>query len=76
MSEHVNTPSKSPSQRRVVVIAGAWAVLASAVTPVFAEPPRERARFTKKSAAPARSPGGGSGGAFSLERTITAVLRP
>ena len=71
----MNTPPKSPSQRRAVVIAGAFAVLASAVTPVFAAVPREKAHFTKKPATPARSHGG-SGGAFSLERTITAVLRP
>lgn len=72
----MNTPSKSPSQRRAVVIAGAWVVLASAVTPVFAAPPREQVHAAKKTAAPAHSRGGGSGGAFSLERTITSVLRP
>lgn len=72
----MNTPEKSPSHRRVVVIAGAWAVLASAVTPVFAAPLREKAHLTKKPAASARSRGGGGGEAFSLERMITAVMRP
>jgi hypothetical protein len=38
---------------------------------------REKAHLTKKPAASARSRGGGGGGeAFSLERMITAVMRP
>ena len=70
----MNAPVKSPS-RRVAVIAGAIAVLASAMTPATAAPPREKPRPTKKQHTEHRTAGGGAT-ALSLERMIIAALQP
>jgi hypothetical protein len=76
----VNVPGKSPSVWRVVVIAGAGAVLASAMTPAFAARPLGKMSAPKKHrseiARPARSPAGGNSGRMSFEWAITSVLRP
>ena len=83
----MNVLGKSPSPMRVAVIAGAVALLASAVTPVHAAPVRSKAKIAAKplqpqqvSAAPAPSParktGGGSAGRLSLQWMIGAELRP
>jgi hypothetical protein len=70
----VNAQAKSPSVLRVVVIAGATAVLASAVTPASA------ASAHSKRAVPAPKPQppstGGSSGPISLQWMIGAPLRP
>jgi hypothetical protein len=72
-------PGKSPSVWRVGVIAGAFAVLACAVTPAVAAPHRTKetvkkpARTTTQPARPSKE---GSGGSLSLEWTISATLRP
>lgn len=71
----MNTPPKSLSQRRVVVIAGAFAVLASAMTPASAEAMGEKAHVTRKPVTAAHRHGGG-GGSLSVEWTLTARLRP
>ena len=83
----MNVLGKSPSPMRVAVIAGAVALLASAVTPVHAAPVRSKTKIAAKplqpqqvSAAPAPSParktGGGSAGRLSLQWMIGAELRP
>ena len=70
----MNAPVKSPS-RRVAVIAGAIAVLASAMTPAAAASPREKPRPSKKQNSEHRTVGGGAG-ALSLERMIIAAFQP
>jgi hypothetical protein len=70
----VNALVKSPS-RRVAVIAGTIAVLMPAMTPAAAASPREKLHVTKKQQVERRPTGGGSG-PVSLERMITAALRP
>ena len=77
----MNAPGKSPSGRRVVVIAGATCLLALAVTPVSAAPakPKEAAakKQTKAPRPPVRSGGGGSNaGPLSLEWRAGDALRP
>ena len=86
----MNVPGKSPSLIRVAVIAGAFAVLSSAVTPAFAatpatpQPVAKRPMIKKRPPAPQPAPapnrgnpgGGGTGGPFSLDWTLTAGLRP
>ena len=83
----MNVLGKSPSPMRVAVIAGAVALLASAVTPVHAAPVRSKTKIAAKpllpqqvSPAPAPSParktGGGSAGRLSLQWMIGAELRP
>ena len=79
-------PGKSPSPVRVAVIAGAFAMLASAVTPAQAAVPaaKERVakqRTVKKRPAPVPSPaqrqgGGGASRRLSLEWMIGAEMRP
>jgi len=83
-------PGKSPLPVRVAVIASAFAVLASAVTPAqaatrAATQPIAKQRVAKKrppAPAPAPAPnrgnlgGGGNGGPFSLDWTLAAGLRP
>ena len=73
----MNAPGKSPSAWRRVVIAGAFAVLASAVTPasVAAAAPAKPQPVKKHKPVPPRS-SGGSSGLLSLEWTIGAALRP
>lgn len=71
----MNVPGKSPSVWRVVVIAGAGAVLASAMTPAFAAAPARKSAIARKRAAATASRGGGAGPP-SLEWTISAMLRP
>lgn len=71
----MNTPPKSLSQRRVVVIAGAFAVLASAMTPAWAAVMREKAHMARKPAAASHRYGRG-GGPFSVGWAFTAQLRP
>ena len=77
-----NVPGRSPSPWRVVVISGAFAVFASAMTPAFAaEPLKHKAAAGKHWRKPAlakrlgNTAGGGSGN-LSLEWTISAMLRP
>ena len=82
----MNVLGKSPSPMRVVVIAGAVALLASAVTPAYAAAPAGKDRVAKKRLpAPAPAPrrdrtntdgGGGGSGPISLEWTVSATLRP
>jgi hypothetical protein len=75
----VNVLDKSPSSMRVVVIAGAFAVLASAVTPVHAASPVrvKVSRARKSPSSPARvANAGGSARRLSLEWAIGAELRP
>jgi hypothetical protein len=83
----VNVLGKSPSPMRVAVIAGAVALLASAMTPVHAASPVAKERVAKKrppTPPPAPVPsrtnsgggGGGTGGPVSLDWTISAALRP
>jgi hypothetical protein len=82
----VNVAGKSPSPVRVAVIAGAFAVLASAVTPAYAAAPAGKVLVGKKRPpAPRSTPapgngssskGGGTGGPVSLDWTISATLRP
>jgi len=79
----VNTPGKSPSDWRVVVIAGAVAVLASAMTPdpaAAANRPKPSAvkKQPKTTSAPPRpdSRGGGHAGPLSLEWRAAEALRP
>ena len=73
----MNVPGKSPSAWRVVVTAGVFTVLASAVTPASAAPPVKRAHPAKKQPqAASQGGGGGSGGRAWLEWAITASLRP
>ena len=79
----MNAPGKSPSVWRVVVIAGSFAVLASAMTPASAAPNRPKETAAKKQAkvtpAPARLTGGGGGahaGPLSLEWRAADNLRP
>ena len=72
--------AKSPSVLRVVVIAGAFAVLASAVTPAYAAPPHAKHEPAKKPriVQPVGQPSSGSGGSsgpFSIEWMITAPMR-
>ena len=58
----MNVPGKSPSHWRVVVIAGAGAVLVSAVTPAFAAPPRpKKAAVEKKRPRPSPKAAAGAG---------------
>jgi hypothetical protein len=71
---------KSPSIWCVVVIAGAGAVLASAVTPAVAAQPSGKTNVAKKHAsdtarAPRAAPAGGTA-RISLEWAITSGLRP
>jgi hypothetical protein len=74
----VNVPGKSPSIWRVVVNAGAGAVLASAMTPVAhaAAPIKTTAVAKKRPATRTPKGGGGGGGPQSLEWAINAMLRP
>lgn len=72
----MNTSWKSPSQRRVVVIAVACAVLAAAMTPASAAVIQGKAHLVRKAVPAARTHGGVGGGLFSLEFAMTAVLRP
>jgi hypothetical protein len=72
----VNVPGKSPSHRRVVVIAGAFVLLASAMTPASAAGPQAKAGPAKKRPPRVSPHGGSSSGPFSLEWAITAALRP
>ena len=78
---------KSPSLKRVGIIAGAFAVLASAVTPACAAAPVAKERVVKKRPhvpppppAPRREHSGGgaggSGGPMSLDWSISSALRP
>ena len=72
----MNVPGKSPSAWRLAVIAGAIAVLAPAMTPVWASHlSRKAAAVVKKKPAPPHLGGGGSG-LLSLEWAIGAVFRP
>jgi hypothetical protein len=57
----------------VAVIAGAIAVLASAMTPATAASPREKPRPGKKQRIEHRA---GGAAAFSLERMIIAAFQP
>ena len=72
---------KSPSALHVAVISGAIAVLASAMTPVYAAPPAKKLSTSKhwrkplEGKARGKTTGGGSG-MVSLEWTITGMLRP
>jgi hypothetical protein len=73
----VNVPGKSPSVWRVVVIAGAGAVLASAMTPAAqAATPAKKAALAKRRPVTNAPKGGGGGGPQSLEWAIHAMLRP
>ena len=86
----MNVAGKSPSPVRVAVIASAFVVLASAVTPAHAATlaptqPVAKQRVPKKrppAPPPAPAPdrgnlgGGGNGGPFSLDWTLAAGLRP
>jgi hypothetical protein len=67
-------PGKSPSHWRVVVIAGAGAVLVSAMTPVHAAAPDNKA-VAKKRPAPALSQKGHEGPP-SFRWVVGAALRP
>ncbi|MEO8453847.1 MAG: hypothetical protein ABI454_01690 [Sphingomicrobium sp.] len=73
-------PGKFPSVWRVVVIAGAGAVLTTAMTPAFAGRPLAKPSMTKKHPSDigraARPAAGGNSGRMSLEWAITSVLRP
>lgn len=71
-----NVPGKSPSVRRVAVIAGAFTVLASAVTPASAAPQRAKPAATKKQGSRVPVACGGRTGPASLEWAISAPLRP
>lgn len=78
----MNAPGKSPSVRRVVVIAGAAAALASAMTPVSAASPlRPKPALTGKGHSPVtakhrRGVAGGGSGLLSFQWAITSMLRP
>jgi hypothetical protein len=73
----VNVPRKSPSVWRVVVIAGAGAVLTSAMTPAAqAVTPIKKTAVAKKRPVTRAPKGGGGGGPQSLEWAINAILRP
>ena len=77
----MSAPGKSPSCRRVAVIAGATCLLALAMTPVSAAPPKPKEATAKKAAkapAPAVRLGGGGGhtGPLSLEWRTGESLRP
>jgi hypothetical protein len=75
----VNAPGKSPSVRRVVVIAGALTLLASAMTPAIAGQQHVKAVAAKKHNPPAPRPqssGGSGAGPLSLEWSIASSLRP
>ena len=73
----MNVPGKSPSHWRVVVIAGAGAVLVSAVTPAFAAQPRPKKAAVEKKRPPVTvSKGGGGSGSHWVEWAISATLRP
>jgi hypothetical protein len=71
---------RSPSPWRVVVISGAIAVLASAMTPVYGAAPAKKSPLAKqwKQERTKRlgNIGGGSLGMLSLQWTISAMLRP
>ena len=72
----MNVPGKSPSVWRVVAIAGAGAVLASAMTPAAqAVTPAKKVSVAKKRPAATSKPAGG-GGPQSLDWAINATLRP
>jgi hypothetical protein len=70
----VNAEAKSPSVLRVVVIAGATAVLASAVTPVHAAPAHQKRTFLVRK--PPSLPRRGGAGPVLLEWMTRASLRP
>ena len=77
------TLGKSPSPKRVVAIAGAVAVLVSAVAPASAASPRKEPVARKQAKAPVlpvRPAGGGGGGSrsgpLSLEWRAAEPLRP
>lgn len=78
----MNALGKSPSPMRVVVIAGAVAVLASAMTPASAATSRPKETPAKKVSKtplpPARpnSGGGGHAGPLSIEWRAVEPLRP
>lgn len=79
----MNAPGKSPSGRRVAVIAGATCLLALAVTPVSAASPKPREAATKKLPKPVAphvrvgsGGGGGHTGPLSLEWRAGDTLRP
>ena len=70
----MNAQAKTPSVLRVVVIAGAAAVLASAVTPASAA--SVHAKHTARAPRPSPLATGGASGRFSLLWMIHAPLRP
>ena len=73
----MNVPGKSPSVWRVVAIAGAGAVLASAMTPAAqAVTPAKKVAVAKKRPAATASKAAGGGGPQSLDWAISATLRP
>ena len=76
----MKAPGKSPSVRRRVVIAGAFAVLASAMTTASAAAPApskpQPVKKHKLPPPPAPRSNGGSSGLLSLEWAIGAALRP
>lgn len=76
----MNVPAKFPSAWRVAVISGAIAVLAPAMTPVFAARPVKKTAAatttTTKKRTPPQHLGGGGSGLLSLEWTIGAVFQP
>ena len=72
----MNAPEKSPSVRRWVVIAGAFVVLTSAMTPAYAVPQRAKPPSAKKHALVPAPRGSGSSGMLSIEWTMTSALRP
>lgn len=73
----MNVPGKFPSVWRVVVIAGAGAVLASAVTPAAqAVTPIKKVAVVKKRPVTTPQKGAGGGGPQSLDWAINGTLRP
>jgi cation diffusion facilitator CzcD-associated flavoprotein CzcO len=73
----VNVPGKSPSVWRVVVIVGAGAVLASAMTPAAQAVTRaKKVTVAKKRPAATASKAAGGGGPQGLDWAINAPLRP
>lgn len=71
----MNAKAKYPSSWRVAVIAAAFGVIVSAMTPAYAVPNRKAVTAKKRLATPASKAGGGAGPA-SLEWAISSPLRP
>lgn len=71
----MNTPRKSPSRWRAVVIVGAWAVLAPTMTPIHGAA-RVEPRPMKKAAEVRCHWGVTIGFGPLVERAISAQLRP